>query len=101
MTPDIAALQETRDQWLQQAAKRNRDGRPGGTVTFRQCRFCGHLEWVSTSAEGPARIVVEPMNSIEGCRPCVEVSRRNPEIFDWVLNVVTHHRLPDVTEIQG
>lgn len=57
-----------------------------GLVHFRLCPFCGHADWVSSSAEGEPKISAEIGES--ACQICLSVQRRSPEVFQWVLNVV-------------
>jgi ribosomal protein L32 len=84
----IQELDRQRQQWLEASADHHRDGEAKGTVTFSECPLCGHLEWHSTSCSGDGIEVV----SDENCPKCREVSTRSPEIFNWVLNVISHTR---------
>lgn len=58
---------------------------------FEACPICGTLMWVCSGSElrdGSAVSVTWSYDN-ERCRPCNAVRMRAPEVFDWVLRVVS------------
>lgn len=68
-----------------------------GRVTVRECLVCGYFEWASTQRDVPDEVVVEVVSLLDAalaadwvCPKCLEVMRRAPEVYAWVVNVVRH-----------
>jgi len=62
-----------------------------GLVTMGECKICGYLKWKSTTHETPPFKDLIVREEIDECPRCTEVFRRAPEIFHWVLSVISHH----------
>lgn len=58
-----------------------------GHAWFQACPCCGKTEWVSSNLEKEPGASLQMGNRI--CMKCQEVSYRNPEVFNWVLNVLS------------
>lgn len=61
-----------------------------GHSYFTCCPLCGHLTWRMTNKEEPDDVTVEEDALGRGCMDCMEVAKRSPEIFQWVLSVVDY-----------
>lgn len=68
-----------------------------GHVTVYMCPICGHTEWSSTDSGGKPGILFKDMllaskyGDTDGCKICIEIQNRAPEIFGWVLLVLDQH----------
>jgi hypothetical protein len=66
-----------------------------GRVTVRECLVCGYFEWASTQRDVPDEVVVEVVAPADDplwvCPKCLEVVRRAPEVYAWVVDVVRHN----------
>lgn len=63
-----------------------RYGKDGGHVHLCECDVCGLLQWSHTDLKAPPGCSVTTLESI--CPRCNEVARRDPEVFDWVMNAI-------------
>lgn len=80
---------EHRDETIRRFADLKRIGENRGLVTLKECKVCGNIEWVSTSADGSG-YVIEPIESFDDpCGLCRSVAERAPEVYGWVLQVVS------------
>jgi len=64
--------------------------------TFAVCDNCGFLTWKGSKDKIEGEVVLkditvklQPLDNLydEKCEKCLEIVRRNPEVFRWVLNV--------------
>lgn len=63
------------------AARQN----PTGEVTYKVCARCGNAEWVTSLLSAARKVNVKLNNG--SCPRCSDVRQRNPELFDWVMDV--------------
>jgi hypothetical protein len=63
-----------------------------GTVSYAVCPCCGSMQWAMTSGEPTDSLVLRMFEEFdtERCQPCNFMQRRNPEIYQWVVDVVLH-----------
>ena len=61
----------------------------GSTCAVGICELCGRCRWQSCTDKGKGFKVVVEVQGYPSCEKCQEVSHRAPEIFIWVLRVLS------------
>jgi hypothetical protein len=58
-----------------------------GRHEYSMCAVCGELDWRSTSKNAPFEVALS-INDPRQCSRCTEAYQRNPEFYNWILNVL-------------
>jgi hypothetical protein len=65
-----------------------RENRPGHHH-FSCCSLCGFIRWRSSDLNKPDDVTMDEDNDVAHCSRCSQVMQRSPEIFEWVIAVMS------------
>lgn len=74
-----------------EALDQERAAKEGGHTTLGECQICGWRRFVSRQPTDPPGLTILPL--MAPCEPCNAVRQRNPEVYQWVLNVLLKDHL--------
>lgn len=88
----MSPIQEMAQNFAERCAPK---GYTGHTISI--CSTCGHMEW-SCSSNDRVGVTIEPLGIYRPCEHCRDVYSRNPELVNWVLNVMVMAKLNHESE---